>query len=310
MGNTVHSFSVAVDFVKTGQRPEPFSRDLRPREFPDFMEKKDKQRYESISILGQLYREAKKFKVTANETQSANQKSFPYSSFVIAGYLSYIDEARTLKEEYDRECNNERMKQRAGSSILWVLVRRLMRHYGVRHETEILSGYMTKFMSRQHSKEGKLFELRNEIAHAIRVMRHKYDRSVLFRVGDFLLHLRYIQHFWQEFYLPSRSAESALEEQEPSARLWQTVSSQLTWHNQLECADFHQKHPTQVDQKGSAWFYVTYQERRKKKPAAENKREEFFSFAWLIYPVLFHIYDERGQKVQRRRHRRKNRGKN
>ena len=49
----------------------------------------------------------------------------------------------------------------------------MMRHYGVRHETEIISGYMTKFMSRQYAKEGKLFELRNEIAHAIRAMRHK-----------------------------------------------------------------------------------------------------------------------------------------
>ena len=115
------------------------------------------------------------------------------------------------------------------------------------------------------------------------------------------------------------SPEPALEEREASAKLWHTVSSEVTWHNQLECANYHEKHPIQVEQKGSAWFYVTYQEQRKKKQTAENKREEFFSFAWLIYPVLFHIYDNHGEQSNRqrrkkqrrtRRHRGKNKAKN
>jgi hypothetical protein len=52
-------------------------------------------------------------------------------------------------------------------------VRQIMRHYGVHREGEIISGYMTKFMSKQYAKEGKMFELRNEIAHTIRTIRNK-----------------------------------------------------------------------------------------------------------------------------------------
>ena len=166
-----------------------------------------------------------------------------------------------------------------------------MRHYGVRHEAEIISGYITKFMSRQYAKEGKLFELRNEIVHTIRAMRHRYEIILCFFNTEFSRYLRYIELFWHEFYLPSISVEAAVDEQESSASLWKTVSSKLTSHNQLDHADFYQKNTIQVEQKGSAWFYVTYQEQRKKKRTAVNKRKEVFSFAWLIYPVLFHIYD-------------------
>jgi hypothetical protein len=48
-----------------------------------------------------------------------------------------------------------------------------MRHYGLHRESEIISGYITKFMSKQYAKQGKLFELRNEIANAIQSLRNK-----------------------------------------------------------------------------------------------------------------------------------------
>jgi hypothetical protein len=99
--------SIAVDFVKTGPRPPPLTKNLRPLKYPHFMEKKDKPDYESTSILGQLYNEAKKFKVTINPIRNPKKKSFPYSSLLVDGYSFYIDDARILKQEYDRECKYE-----------------------------------------------------------------------------------------------------------------------------------------------------------------------------------------------------------
>ncbi|CAF4538106.1 unnamed protein product, partial [Rotaria magnacalcarata] len=67
------------------------------------MEKKDKPDHSSTSILGQLYDEVKKFKIDYNQNKDPNKRPFPYRTLIIDGYLSYIADARILKEEYDRE---------------------------------------------------------------------------------------------------------------------------------------------------------------------------------------------------------------
>ncbi len=49
--------SHAVDFAKTGYKISVESK-LMPKEFPDFMEKKEKEStYESKTVLGRLYRQ-------------------------------------------------------------------------------------------------------------------------------------------------------------------------------------------------------------------------------------------------------------
>jgi hypothetical protein len=52
-----------------------------------------------------------------------------------------------------------------------------MRQYGIRREGELLSGYILRFMNKQYAKQAKAFEIRNEIAHAVRAVREK---SVIF----------------------------------------------------------------------------------------------------------------------------------
>jgi hypothetical protein len=57
----------------------------------------------------------------------------------------------------------------------------------------------------------------------------------------------------------------------------------------------------EVKEKASAWFRISYEpwityvkKIRKNKP--ENQHERFkglFSFAWLVYPILFEIFDEK-----------------
>lgn len=51
-------FSIAVDFPKTGV-PAIIPSNLRPREYPDFMEKEDKPTYKSECAIGKLFRSVK-----------------------------------------------------------------------------------------------------------------------------------------------------------------------------------------------------------------------------------------------------------
>lgn len=55
---TCRTFSVAVDFPKTGV-PAIIPAHLRPRNYPDFMEKEDKITYKSECVIGTLFRSVK-----------------------------------------------------------------------------------------------------------------------------------------------------------------------------------------------------------------------------------------------------------
>jgi hypothetical protein len=96
---------------------------------------------------------------------------------------------------------------------------------------------------------------------------------------------RYIQLFWQEFY------QLSTENEDIDPHIWQKVAQKLSWHNQLVLADFHEKYSINVEQKASAWFHITYKEELYNDRNMTNQRDRLYSFAWLVYPVLFHIYD-------------------
>lgn len=127
--------------------------------------------------------------------------------------------------------------------------------------------------------------------------------------------------FWREFYLASSISSTTDEEKAEKDRIWHETARKLTWHNQLDLADFYEKHTIAIEQKASAWFHVTYHEskRKKKNRDMRSKREKFYSFAWLVYPVLFHLYDHprketssdavHDKRKRKRRHQRRNKGK-
>lgn len=152
------SFSTAVDFAKNGISAPRLSKDLRPQIYPHFMEKKDKKSYQSTTILGKLYDDILHCRIDlTNRPQDEIRQgsSFPYRSFHVAGDDEYMADANVNKHEYERE------------------LIRVMRQYGIKHEEEIVSGHILKFNSKQYKNQSKLFELRNEIAHAYRVIRDK-----------------------------------------------------------------------------------------------------------------------------------------
>jgi RNA-dependent RNA polymerase len=147
-----------VDFAKNGVSAPKLSRDLRPQHYPHYMEKRDKPSYQSKTILGKLYDEIQCYKTDLNIDQTeeiAATSRFPYKSFNVNGYEDHMRYASVTKNEYDRE------------------LKRVMRQYGIKHEVELVSGYILKFISKQYSSETKLFDLRNEINHAYRVIRDK-----------------------------------------------------------------------------------------------------------------------------------------
>lgn len=99
---------------------------------------------------------------------------------------------------------------------------------------------------------------------------------------------------------------------------WSEVSKNLTWKKQIYWFEFHTNSEftteTEIAKKASSWFRVTYQwlynqlkqnENKKIKrdrTTTDNERIQqqnqlrsqcFLSFAWIVYPILMKIYDEK-----------------
>lgn len=127
-----------------------------------------------------------------------------------------------------------------------------------------------------------------------------------------MITIRYLHIFWEQFYQPI-SDESTDKPQEETTK-WSEISKKLTWKNQLDVFEFHDQTALydEVKKKASAWFHVTYDPWMKhmKKNSrntianrnmhANNQQteqhqqsKELFSFAWLVYPVLLKIFDEK-----------------
>ena len=276
------------------------------------MEKKDKPTCESKTVLGILYDQVK-FNETnfyINEAEEIEMtSSFPYQIFFVDPSTNYLDEARTIKDNYDRD------------------IRRIMRQYGIQNEVEFVSGYILKFTCKQYMRETRLFDLRNEITHAYRAIQDKLvflpEEAILLIM---MMLFRYLHLFWQEFY------QSTNESDDDEPLDWSKISRKLNWRNQLEMLELHLRTPPyeEIQKKASAWFHVTYKpwttyldkkRKNQKKKAAkmmpdEDRYKNFFSFAWLVYPILLKIAQEKedtliliednSKKKQRKKKKKKN----
>lgn len=124
------------------------------------------------------------------------------------------------------------------------------------------------------------------------------------KLSDSLPLFRYLAQFWQIFY---RSTGISEDEDQMD---WSKISSKLTWKNQLDLFEFHSITPEydEVEKKASAWFRVTYEPWldyiKKKQPGAtatkitltnpvHERYRGLFSFAWLVYPILLRIFQQR-----------------
>lgn len=116
--------SMAVDFAKTGAPAEmPFA--LRPKEFPDFMERYDKDTYRSEGVLGKLYRatlhSAAETKPNITWSKTVAEESYD-RDLEVNGFEAFLELAQSHKEQYEENMTA------------------LMRYYAAQTEDEILTG--------------------------------------------------------------------------------------------------------------------------------------------------------------------------
>lgn len=122
------------------------------------MENKRKSNYHSNSILGQLYDKVvifEKFLHQEEQQYTMETSNFPSHRLVVDGSDEYMVAAESTKHEYDLE------------------LQRVMRQYGIKNEAELVSGYILQFTSKQYVKQTKVFDLRNEINHAVKIIHDK-----------------------------------------------------------------------------------------------------------------------------------------
>ncbi|KAG6957113.1 hypothetical protein JG688_00011107 [Phytophthora aleatoria] len=74
-------------------------RNLAPKSYPDFMQKKDKPSYPSKKILGKMYRRCKAIYDTTM-TKGVSQMPIRDDHFLISGYTDYVEQAQLLYRQY------------------------------------------------------------------------------------------------------------------------------------------------------------------------------------------------------------------
>ncbi|KAF9930039.1 hypothetical protein FBU30_000952 [Linnemannia zychae] len=140
--------SDAVDFPKSG-KPAEITPDLRPKKYPDFMEKSADRSYASQRVIGRIYRECAKTEsfVPKDYRQSFNE------AILIEGYEEYLENAFLQKMLYDQELKS------------------LMNQYGVQSDLEVVSGFIMGVDIITNKRE---YEIRRSIVRAFGIIRARF----------------------------------------------------------------------------------------------------------------------------------------
>ena len=212
-----HLCSMAVDFPKTG-RPAVPDDDLRPKRWPDFMEKShlssDKV-YRSEKILGQLYRS-----VILDDFKP--QMYYILDERIIApGFEKYLNDAKRFKRHYDRDLLS------------------LMNQYGIASEGEFLTGYVINFekLTSVRKKEYD-FKARKAVVDAADVLRKKYRKL-------FAAEFQSISEAINKAELDAEMADN--DEQRSTTR--SCLSENWKTNPILS---------TEIEAKAVAWYFITY----------------------------------------------------
>ncbi|CAK8563059.1 unnamed protein product [Lathyrus sativus] len=135
--------SMAVDFAKTGA-PAEMPRALKPREFPDFMERFEKPMYVSKGVLGKLYRALVEstLQVRSNTVLSEKLTEEAYDhQLEVNGFEVFLETALSHREMYTQKMSS------------------LMSFYGAETEDEMLTGNLLKrasYLQRDNRRYGDM----------------------------------------------------------------------------------------------------------------------------------------------------------
>ncbi|XP_057866432.1 probable RNA-dependent RNA polymerase SHL2 [Cryptomeria japonica] len=149
----------AVDFPKTG-KVAVMPHNLRPKQYPDFMDKEDSVSYRSEKILGKLYREVMDMLgEEVDEQKCCIEKvntfdTLPYDSDLeVDGFQEYVQEAWEYKCSYDRQFQT------------------LLGQFSVRKEGEIVTGHISSLTKYNSRRQG---EIKKRLQHAYRALRKEF----------------------------------------------------------------------------------------------------------------------------------------
>ncbi|GBG74512.1 hypothetical protein CBR_g18922 [Chara braunii] len=154
--------AIEVDFPKTG-KPAIFPSRLRPKEYPDFMEKEEtKVTYISKKILGVLYRKVKRItdseelwkKLTIDEIRNSYDEDLEYEDF-----RRFIFDALDPKRAYDQKLRN------------------LMNSYDIKDEGQIVAGCFTRRIGSFRRGTDTREALREEYRKLREEFRQQFDRG-------------------------------------------------------------------------------------------------------------------------------------
>lgn len=181
--------SMAVDFAKTGAAAE-MPRALKPREFPDFMERGDKPMYVSQGVLGKLYRavinsSSRSRVVQEGEQEVAEAVYDPHLE--VNGFESFLESAESHRNMYEEE------------------MKRLMLYYGAESEEEILTGNLNKksaYLLRDNRRYG---DMKDRILISMKNLkkeaRHWFEKSCKVneqqRLASAWYHVTYHPSYWR-----------------------------------------------------------------------------------------------------------------
>lgn len=141
--------SMAVDFAKTGA-PAEMPLALRPREFPDFMERWEKPMYVSNGVLGKLYRAALRHAENEETLPHAAPPSCAYDpDLEVPGFHEFLEAAEEQYEAYAEKLGT------------------LMTYYSAEREDEILTGNIRNKMMYLRRDNKRYFEMKDRIIAAV-----------------------------------------------------------------------------------------------------------------------------------------------
>ncbi len=149
--------AMAVDYPKTGKAASLPSH-MRPKVYPDFMEKDASVTYQSNKVIGRLYRNVKRIVKEEGEhfpqkERSDDLKQSYDNDLEYAGFEDFLEEAWTSKISYDEQ------------------LRGVMAHFGARNEADVVTGHL---VSLPHHNGRHLGDLKDRMKNAYTSLRKEF----------------------------------------------------------------------------------------------------------------------------------------
>ncbi|MED6106025.1 RNA-dependent RNA polymerase 2 [Stylosanthes scabra] len=149
--------SMAVDFAKTGA-PAEMPRVLKPKEYPDFMERFDKPMYISNGVMGKLYRDITELKLQVTSSSAWSEKlaeQYYDHDLEVNGFDAYLETASGHKEMYAQKMIS------------------LMKFYCAETEDELLTGNLINRASYLQRDNRRYGDMKDRILISVKDLQHE-----------------------------------------------------------------------------------------------------------------------------------------